>query len=192
METVENTRRRSTGTAALILLGLLAATACSTSDEALGPTSGAATVLEHVEPEGGTTGVDPSAAVVLEFSHAMNPTMSAYAAVHEGDLQGPTVVGAWSWSDDHTVLTFRADESLAPGTTYVIHVGGGMTDMDGDHVSLGEHGSHMGGEWATGSMMGSGHAGGMMGGDGSGHMGDGWEHPSNGSYGMVFRFTTAS
>lgn len=41
-------------------------------------------------------------------------------------------------------------------------------------------------------MMGSDHGGGMLGDGNSGHMGDGWEHPSNDSYGMAFRFTTSS
>ena len=192
MKSPKITGWRTAGAAALALSAMLMATACSTSDDALGPNSDTATALTAVQPEGGTTGVDPNAEVVLEFSHPVNPTMSDYADVHEGDLQGPEVAGSWSWSEDRTVLTFRSEEPFAPATTYVVHVGGGMTDADGDHVNLGEHGSHMGGDWATGSMMGSGQAGGMMGADGSGHMGEGWEHPSNGSYGMVFRFTTSS
>lgn len=189
---MKNASWRAAGPAALAVIATVAATACSSPGDALGPESDAATILTAVQPEGGTTGVDPNAEVVLEFSHPVNPAMSDYADVHEGDLEGPEVAGMWSWSQDHTVLTFRPEEPFAPATTYVAHVGGGMTDADSDHVGLSEHGSHMGGEWATGSMMGSGHAGGMMGGDGSGHMGEGWEHPSNGSYGMVFRFTTAS
>lgn len=192
MKNPKNATWRAAGAAALAVIVTLAAAACSTSDDALGPDSDAATALTAVQPEGGTTGVDANAEVVLEFSHPMNPTMSDYADVHEGDLQGPEVAGSWSWSEDHTRLTFRPEAPFAPATTYVVHVGGGMTDADGDHVNLGEHGSHMGGDWATGSMMGSGQGGSMMGDDGSGHMGQGWEHPSNGSYGMVFRFTTAS
>jgi hypothetical protein len=52
------------------------------------------------------------------------------------------------------------------------------------------HGDMMGGQWATQSMM----TGGMGMGSGSmgSHMGTGWQHPDNGSYGMVFTFTTAA
>ena len=192
MKSPKITGWRAAGAAAVALSAMLVATACSSPVDAVGPDSDAATALTAVQPEGGTTGVDANAEVVLEFSHPMNSTMSDYADVHEGDLQGPGVAGSWSWSEDHTVLTFRPEEPFAPATTYVVHVGGGMMDTDGEHVNLGEHGSHMGGDWATGSMMGSAQGGGMMGDHGSGHMGQGWEHPSNGSYGMVFRFTTSS
>lgn len=192
MKNPKNARWRAAGPAALAVIATLAAATCSSPDDALGPDSDAATALTAMQPEGGSTGVDPNADVVLEFTHPMNPAMSDYAGVHEGGLEGQEVAGMWSWSEDHTVLAFRPEDPFAPATTYVVHVGGGLSDADGDHVSLGKHASHMGGEWATGSMMGSGHAGGMMGGDGSSHMGEGWEHPSNGSYGMVFRFTTAS
>jgi hypothetical protein len=42
------------------------------------------------------------------------------------------------------------------------------------------------GQWATGAMMGYGPAPGL----GGGMMGPGWRH-ANGTYGMVFTFTTA-
>ena len=51
-------------------------------------------------------------------------------------------------------------------------------------VGFDRDGSGMGGQWATASMMGNG-----MGMAGS-MMGTGWRH-SNGTYGMVFSFTTA-
>ena len=68
-----------------------------------------------------------------------------------------------SWSGDRTRLTFTPSQPLKSQTQYVIHVGGGMQDQHG-------HG------------MGGGHGGGM---------GAGCVHPTNGSYGMVFYFTTA-
>jgi len=46
----------------------------------------------------------------------------------------------------------------------------------------------MGGHWVTQQMLGD-WGGGMMGGMGS-MMGPGWQH-HNGTYGMVFTFTTA-
>jgi hypothetical protein len=66
-----------------------------------------------------------------------------------------------------------------------MHLGGGMRGDHGEATDFDLHGgAHMGGEWATGAMMAGG---GMM---GTRHMGDGWRH-ENGSYGMVFSFTTA-
>ncbi len=72
-----------------------------------------------------------------------------------------------------------------PETHYTVHVGGGMTDQAGHGIDLDAHGPDMGGDWATDDMM---MGGGMMG--GHLHMGEGWDH-ANGSFGMVFEFTTA-
>jgi hypothetical protein len=68
-----------------------------------------------------------------------------------------------------------------------------MTDVDGEPVEMKEHGPMMGGEWATDDMMmGSGMGGGMGGNtDPSRHMGGNWDHPTNGSHGMIFIVTTA-
>lgn len=146
--------------------------------------------LMAVAPEGGATDVDPTEPVVVTFDHAIDPVMAEYAAVHEGDVTGPEVAGAWSLSEDSTQLIFTQDEPLKAGTEYTIHLGGGMTDADGYPVDMGTNGTHMGGEWATASMMGAGMHGGMSGGQHD-HMGSGWKHPDNGSYGMIFAFTTA-
>ncbi len=72
------------------------------------------------------------------------------------------------------------------GSLYTVHLGGGMTDFQNGPVDFDTYGPHMGGDWATDDMM---MGGGMMGGSGP-HMGEGWQH-SNGSFGMVFGFTTA-
>ncbi len=58
-------------------------------------------------------------------------------------------------------------------------------DVTGPEVDGDAHGPDMGGDWATDDMM---MGGGMMG--GHPHTGEGWEH-ANGSFGMVFGFTTA-
>jgi len=114
--------------------------------------------------------------------------MEAYAELHEGSVTGPVVEGAWTLSEDRMVLTFAPTQALKPSTTYVIHLGGGMMDELGNHVNLGQHGLGMGGQWATQTMMTGG-----MGMGGNGHMtGTGWAHPTNGSFGMIFSFTTAS
>jgi hypothetical protein len=68
-------------------------------------------------------------------------------------------------------------------TTYTIHLGGGMRDADGNMIGMDQGVSQHGGRWATDGMM----SGGMM--SDRDMMGDGWQH-ENGTYGMVFTFTT--
>lgn len=148
------------------------------------------TTVLSVAPAGGNTNVDPNAPVVIQFSHAMRMGMEQYAALHEGDVTGPVVQGTWSWSADGLTLTFTPAAPLQPHTQYTLHLGGGMMDADGnllnyDHCT-GEHG----GQWATSAMMDGSMMGGSMMGQDGGMMGGGWEHP-NGTYGMVFSFTTA-
>jgi hypothetical protein len=156
------------------------------------------TALLSVVPKGGAMGVDPNGPVVIEFSHAMMQGMEEFADVHEGEAEGPLVEGSWSWNDDFTQLTFTPAAPLKSQTQYVIHIGGGMTDQNGRHINYGTHGTGMGGQWMTQQMhqggqhgYGGGHQGGMGGGMGGTGMGEGWTHPTNGSYGMIFVFTTA-
>ena len=165
-------------------------------DDAMAPVE-EETALLSVLPQGGATGVDPTGPVVIEFSHPMMSGMEEYADVHEGDVEGPLVEGSWSWNDDFTTLTFTPSAPLKSQTLYVIHIGGGMTDENGQHINYGMFGTGMGGQWMTqqmhqGGQHGSGSGqGGMGGGMGGTGMGAGWTHPGNGSYGMVFSFTTA-
>lgn len=173
---------RTAGLLALTGMIGLSVAACDEATTSLEP----ATELLSVVPEGGAVDVDPAEPIVVTFDHSLGPMMTDYAALHEGDVTGPEVAGTWSLSDDGTRLTFTQDEPLKSATEYTIHLGGGMMDADGEHVDLGTNGGHMGGEWVDGSMM----QGGMMGGQHS-HMGEGWQDPENGSYGMVFSFTTA-
>lgn len=174
------------GALAVVLPAMLGVVACSDDTSPAGP-GGAESLLLSVEPRGGSTGVSTGTSITITFDHPMNPAMSAYASVHEGTLTGAEVEGTSSWSAADTKLTFTPASPLEPATTYVIHLGGGMRDAEGRHVDFQQHGGQMGGQWATSGMMG----GGMAGGPGPGHMGDGWQHPSNGSYGMAFVFTTA-
>jgi len=145
------------------------------------------TSLSGMHPMGGAVDVAVGANVVVTFDHAVADGMQGLAALHEGSLTGPEVGGLWTLSEDRTRLTFVPTTSLKPATTYVIHLGGGMVDANGHPVNLEGSGLGMGGQWATGTMMGGG-----MGGQSGTHMGTGWQHPSNGSYGMVFTFTTAA
>jgi hypothetical protein len=114
--------------------------------------------------------------------------MEMYVSLHEGDVTGPTVTGAMTWSSDRMMLTFTPAAPLKPGTRYTLHVGGGMKDADGHAIDMTANGM-MGGQWATGAMM---TGGGMMGGGvmGGPEMGSGWMG-GNGMYGMVYTFTTA-
>lgn len=159
-------------------LALLTASACG--NDAVAPAPRVIAVL----PSGGATGVDPAAPIVVTFSHPMRPGMEQYAALHEGDVTGPTVPGAWAWSPDYTILTFTPGQPLRSQTGYTLHLGGGMRTAGGGYLDYGSCVGRHGGQWATSQMMG----GGMM--SGGGMMGSGWRHP-NGSYGMVFTFTTA-
>lgn len=132
-------------------------------------------------PAGGATGVDPAAPIVITFSHPMPSGMEQYVALHEGGLDGPAVPMNCAWTAEQTVLTCTPHEPLAASTGYALHIGGGMRDRLGDPLDYeGCIGLH-GGQWATGGIMGMG---------GPAGMGPGWRH-ANGSYGMVFTFTTA-
>lgn len=175
------------GAAGLAMIAAAVTGACS--DEATGPDFREPTALLSVQPAGGTVGVEVGTDVVVRFDHAIAEGMERYASLHEGSVVGPEVPGAWTRSADGATLTFSPAAPLKPATTYVIHLGGGMMDEDGEGVDLGMHGLDMGGQWATGSMMTGGMGSGMTG--SATHMGAGWQHPSNGSYGMVFAFTTA-
>lgn len=169
----------------------LVASACSDSGSPVDPNI-EATVFLSVVPRGGATGVDRFAPVFIEFDHELMDGMQAFALLHEGSVTGPEVDGTWTLSPDRLSLRFTPSEPLSPDATYTIHLGGGMEGMNGQPVDFDEHGDHMGGAWATdatmrGTMAGGGMMGGAMGGD---HMGSGWQHATNGSYGMVFSFTT--
>jgi hypothetical protein len=116
----------------------------------------------------------------------MDDEMEQYVDLHQGDLSGPLVPMECDWSGDVTTLTCTPHAALRSRTTYAIHVGAGMRDADGHQVDVGLHGLEMGGTWAGQEMTGGSH-GGMS----WGMMGSGWQHPSNGSLGMVFVFETA-
>jgi hypothetical protein len=115
----------------------------------------------------------------------MGVAMEQYVDLHVSDLSGPEVAMGCSWSADQTLLTCTPASPLAPHTTYAIHLGGGMMSAGGSPVDYTTYGPAVGGQWIMGGMM-TGTHGGMP----WGMMGNGWKN-ANGSYGMVFTFTTA-
>ncbi len=142
--------------------------------------------LLSVSPTAASTGVRTSSSIVMTFSRPMMAGMEARIVVHEGRVTGPAVAGAASWSMNRTSLTFVPSAALKARTRYVIHLGGDMRDTDGNPL---DHGgcSVRGGNAVTTGMMGLN--GGMMGTQNGGMMGPGWQS-ADGTYGMIFTFTT--
>jgi hypothetical protein len=142
------------------------------------------TELLSVIPAGGATGVDPNEPITIQFSHPVGVGMEQYVVLHEGGVNGEIVPGTWTWSEDRMALTFVPDQPLQAQTEYAIHIGGGLMDSNGNVVDC-RRGEGFGGQWVGGGMMGG------MGSVSSTMMGQGWQHPNNGTYGMIFTFTTA-
>ncbi|HOX19379.1 MAG TPA: Ig-like domain-containing protein [Gemmatimonadales bacterium] len=160
---------------------LLVAAACGDSGtDPANPT----TTLTSVSPAGGAADVDISAPIVLTFSGAMGSGMEALMDLHMGTAAAGTMPMTCTWSADRTTVTCT-HAAFANGAMYTMHVGGGMMDADGQPVGMGYMMAQMGGVWLTSGMMGGMHAGQPMGSMGTGWMG------ANGSYGMMFTFTTA-
>jgi hypothetical protein len=147
-----------------------------------GASAGAA--LMSVSPAGGATGIAVGSPIAFRFSGAMGAGMEQYVDLHMGDLSGAEVGMSCAWSADRTVLTCTPGSPLVPHTPYALHLGGGMMSAGGMALDY-SAGLGMGGQWIMGGMM-TGTHGGM----GWGMMGSGWRN-TNGSYGLVFAFTTA-
>ena len=167
----------------------IAAGACSASPTAPSSSGDTGASLDAISPAGGSTNVARSSQVMIGFDHPMPPAMLAYVTLHHGGVTDSLVSCTRTWSPDSFTLTMTPMAMMDSASTYTVHVGGGMKDAMGDSVSLGMHGTGMGGQWATGTMM---NGGGMMGGGGpmaGQEMGTGWAG-GNGTYGMVFTFRT--
>ncbi len=182
--------KRRTGTLA-ILLGAVLGGSCGGSQNMMGPgmngsqATSAGVAFMSVSPMAGAVGVAASTQVTLRFSGAMGMGMEQYVDLHVHDLSGAVVAMSCAWSGDRTLLTCTPGASLAPQTTYAVHLGGGMMSAAGAAIDYTTYGPAAGGQWIMGGMM-TGTHGGM----GWGMMGSGWRN-ANGSYGMVFTFTTA-
>jgi hypothetical protein len=139
--------------------------------------------LVAVSPTPGATTVSTSSTITLTFGQPMMAGMEQHMDLHQGGITGSTVPMSCVWSLDQATLTCTPTNPLAAGTQYTIHVGGGMTDAEGHMMDL-DSWTSMGGQWATGGMIGGTHAGQPI-----GMMGPGWMHGSD--YGMLFTFTTS-
>ncbi|HET7295290.1 MAG TPA: Ig-like domain-containing protein [Vicinamibacteria bacterium] len=174
---------------AVLSVVLFSSLAACGGDDMTGPSGMSASrtpaLLMSVTPQGGASGVPVSSPMVLRFGAAMGAGMEQYVDLHVGDLGGPTVPLSCGWSGDRTTLTCTPQAPLSHLTTYVLHVGGGMTTQTGQPLDFAQHGPMMGGQWVMGGMMGASHGGHPW-----GTMGPGWRN-ANGSYGMAFTFTTA-
>ncbi len=167
-------RRMSVASAAVALLSILVA--CSDS-------TGPATVLAAVAPQGNATAVSTTTSMTMTFSGHMGQGMEQFVDLHLGAIGGAVVPMSCGWNSGETVLTCTPDSPLQPQTTYVLHMGAGMLDEAGHRCGM-SRGLTAGGQWVSSPMMGGMHAGhpiGMMGSDWM----DGMGH-----YGMMFSFTT--
>ena len=165
---------------ALTALALAALAACTTDSGMDGPDMTGRVALQAVSPADGVSGVSITLPMVMRFSGPLGGGMERYVAVHEGSVAGPVVAGGWSWSADRRTLTFTPDTPLKSRSTYVIHMGGGVQGSNGMPMDDGSC-TALGGRAVTGAMMG---------GSAAAMMGPGWLG-SDGTYGMVFTFTTA-
>ena len=142
------------------------------------------TKLVTVSPAGGSTGVSVTAPMSMTFSGPMQTGMEQYIDLHHGDATGPVVPMTCTWSADRERVTCMPTAPLNPHAGYTLHMGGGMMDADGHRVDMQRHQAQTGGQWLMPGMMGGMHAGTPMSG-----MSGGWKG-ANGSYGMLFPFTT--
>lgn len=174
---------------ALFPVAVLLLTACSGSGDTVGPAETAADApsLVSIQPANAAASVDPAAPIVLHFSRAMMTGMEMLVVLHEGSVTGAVVGATATWSADRTILTLRPQTPLKRTTTYVVHMSPSLKDTAGHMINL-SPGTMMGGQTVSGGMMGSGS---MMNGQwGPGMTGAGWQ-AANGTFGMMFTFTTA-
>lgn len=170
----------------LVLLGA----GCGSKNEAsmMGPSgvsSQTRATFMSIAPQGGATGVPGSISMVFRFNAPMGSGMEQYVDLHMGDVAGRTVPMNCSWSADRTTLTCTPQGPLAPRTTYVMHLGGGLMTQSGQYLDCAQYGPMLGGQWIMGGMMTGSHAGVAW-----TMMGANWRN-TNGSQGMAFAFTTA-
>jgi hypothetical protein len=182
---MRNTALAMAGAAALTVAGCGDGSGMMTGPLGPGGVSTGTPAFMSISPAGGAMGVPVAAPLELHWGVAMGAGMEQFVDLHMDDLSGPVVPMSCAWSGDQTTLLCTPSWPLQPGTQYLVHVGGGMADANGQLIDMNMYGPGLGGQWVQGGMMGASHAG-----MGWGMMGGGWRHP-DGPYGMVFTFTTA-
>ena len=174
---------------AVVPVVALVLTACGSAGDPSGPAESAALApsLASIQPGNAATGVDPSAPVVLKLSQSMQTGMEMLVVLHEDNVTGATIPASAAWSLDRMTLTLKPQSALKRGTTYVVHLSPSLQDTAGRMINM-TSGTMLGGRTVSGGMMGSGS---MTNGQwGPGMMGAGWQ-ASNGTFGMIFTFTTS-
>lgn len=181
---------RTTNTLAAAI-AILALAACRQTTDVLDSAAAAdSPVVLNLTPPNAATGVDPSLPIVITFNHTMMPGIESLVILHEGAVSGPAVSGVATWSSDRRVLTFIPAAPLKSRTTYVLHLSPSLRSATGQRINLAAC-ARLGGRTVTNGMLGVGPRGGMMNGAwGPGMMGDGWR-AADGTFGMIFTFTTA-
>lgn len=113
--------------------------------------------------------------------------MEMLVVLHEASVSGAAVPATATWSTDRTTLTIKPQSAMTRATTYVVHLSPSLKDSAGNMINMAP-GTAMGGMSVSGSMMGSST---MMNGQwGLGMAGAGWQ-AANGTFGMMYTFTTA-
>lgn len=164
--------------------------ACTNNTLAPGETATLAPALASLSPAAGAASVDPTKPITLTFTMSMMSGMEMLVVVHEGTVTGAQVAGTSVWSIDRKTMTFTPSSTLKAQSMYVVHLSPNLQGANGTMINM-MSGSTMGGRSVTSGMMGLTAGGIMMNGQlGPGMMGTGWQ-ASNGTYGMVFTFTTA-
>lgn len=105
-----------------------------------------------VQPQANSVGIDVGSNVSMTFTHAMMQGMEQYLMLHESNEQGPTVNGAWSWSNGNKTLVFAPAAPLKHNTTYFVHLKSGMMESGGHMVSGSMMNGMMGGDMTHGEM----------------------------------------
>lgn len=142
-----------------------------------------ATALLSVSPAPSATNVPTTGPFVMVFNGAMHSGMEQYVDMHKGDVSGAVMPMTCAWSADQKTLTCNVNAPLASQTTYVLHMGAGMTGSSGGVINM-TAGRMMGGIDVTSGMMNFSH-----GGQSTSMMGSGWLG-TGGWYGMTFSFRT--
>ncbi len=90
-------------------------------------------VILTIQPADGATNIPQQSAVVVTFDHSMMmDSLEHMFMLHTGwGVSGEQMVGAFTWNDDQTVMTFQPSQLFAEDVTYTIHFEGMMMDMDG-------------------------------------------------------------